>query len=138
MILVEYGCGSCGTPSDRWVQTPVPPRLACSSCGSVAKRRFGGALVAGRSADEAQPRRQQKAPAPVSGCSDHSGMPGCVLTPTAARALSARMRKDNRALEKELAYQESAIASGHLDVTAPPVLASPGHIAPEQKAAMNQ
>lgn len=44
-----------------------------------------------------------------------------MLTDTASRSLAARMRGDRRALEREQAYQSSAIAAGVLDPTAPPL-----------------
>lgn len=73
-------------------------------------------------------------PSTATGCADHSGVPGgCVLTPTAARALSARIRRGRRALEKELAYQEAGITDGSIDRTRLPVLQSSAHNAPIQK-----
>jgi hypothetical protein len=42
-----------------------------------------------------------------------------VLVPTAARMLAARARGDNRAIEREIAYQERAISEGTLSPSAP-------------------
>jgi hypothetical protein len=49
-------------------------------------------------------------------------VPGlCHMTPSAARVWVARARRDGRALDRELAYQESAARDGRLDASAAPV-----------------
>lgn len=134
MVIVEYRCVECRQRSERWMDTPIPALAQCRSCGSPAKRRFGGTFVGAQSSERPAASRTGPAPSTGAGCADHSGVPGgCVLTPTAARALSARIRGDNRALEKELAYQEAGVADGSIDRTRPPVLPSSAHNAPIQK-----
>lgn len=112
-VLVEYRCPACGRRTEHWVGRPVPDHAPCGGCGASAARRFGGALV-GRGSRSPAPA------APGGGCVPD--LPGsCVLAPTAARMLVARARGDNRAIDREAAHQERAIAAGTLDPTRGPV-----------------
>ena len=57
-------------------------------------------------------------PAPEA-VSDPEGVPGsCVLTPSAARMLDARIRGDGAAIERETDRQQAAIDTGRLDPAA--------------------
>lgn len=115
-ILVEYRCPDCDWRTERWVEHPLPSLSACARCARPARRQFGGALLA----RSAAPAAAASPPAASGGCGHGAGVPGtCTLTPTAARMLSARARGDNRALDREIAYQESAIKAGTLDPAGP-------------------
>lgn len=122
-ILIDYRCPACGASTEHWSPSPIAVTRPCGRCGEQARRRFGGALLRGAS------------PAPTgSSTTDHACAPtlpgSCGLVPTAVRALAARARGDNRALDREFAHQEREIAAGRLDPTASPVAASPAHRAP--------
>ncbi|RZT84200.1 hypothetical protein EV383_1037 [Pseudonocardia sediminis] len=119
-LLVEYGCPECGTRTDRWVSRPLPETADCGRCAGTARRRFGGALLTRSPAPSAGSPSSGDGRTPAGGCGHGAGVPGtCTLTPTAARMLSARVRGDNRALDREIAHQESAIKAGTLDPAAP-------------------
>lgn len=123
-ILIDYHCGSCGTQSEQWVHRPVAAQSTCGACGAIAHRRFSAAALLAEAPTSAAPT----APAGGHSCADHRGVPGsCTLTPTASRMLSARASGDQRAVDRELARQESAIAAGTLDPKAPVTSASPAH-----------
>ncbi len=114
-ILVEYRCPDCDWRTELWAGHPLPALAECARCAHPARRQFGGALLT-RSA----------APAPTPDvtdggrCGHGAGVPAtCTLIPTAARMLSARARGDNRALDREIAHQESAIEAGTLDPAGP-------------------
>lgn len=111
-ILLDYRCGGCGVRTEHWVPRPVPDEVACAQCGQAARRQFGGALLAGAPEPASREPRTDGAGA----CGHAPDVPGvCTLTPTAARMLTARARRNNQALEREIAYQESAIKAGTLD-----------------------
>lgn len=113
-VLVDYRC-DCGARTEHWAVRPVPDEAACGRCGCLARRQFGGALLTG--APEPTPR--EPAVGGAGACGHAPDVPGvCTLTPTAARMLTARARRDHRALEREIAYQESAIKAGTLDPNA--------------------
>ncbi|WP_214370011.1 zinc ribbon domain-containing protein [Pseudonocardia sp. H11422] len=117
-VLVDYRCRDCGVRTEHWVARPVPDEAACGRCGAPARRQFGGALLTGAP----EPKPVEPRISGASGCGHGAGVPGtCTLTPTAARMLTARARGDNRALEREIAYQEKAIKAGTLDPNASPV-----------------
>jgi hypothetical protein len=111
-ILVDYACLACGGRSEQWADNPVPPDGTCPACGARARRAWspvglaGGARGAGRPASGCDP--------PASGpplCARYPDVPGlCHLSPAAARTWLARARRDNRALEHEIARQEAAAA----------------------------
>lgn len=111
-VLIEYRCQDCGVRSERWATRPVPDKTVCTQCGRAARRLFGGALLTGAP----EPARSEPRADGGGACGHAPEVPGvCTLTPTAARMLTARARGDNRALEREVAYQESAIKAGTLD-----------------------
>lgn len=115
-VLVEYRCPACGARTERWAAHPVPALADCARCAQPARRRFGGALLAagGSTGPPSDPVGDG------GGCAEVSGVPGtCTLVPTAARMLAARARRDGRALEREVARQETAIAAGTLDPSGP-------------------
>ncbi|MHA6793441.1 zinc ribbon domain-containing protein [Pseudonocardia bannensis] len=114
-VLVDYRCRDCGVRTEHWVARPVPDEAACGRCGSPARRQFGGALLTGAP----EPKLVEPQMSGTGACGHAPGVPGtCTLTPTAARMLTARARGDNRALEREIAYQEKAIKAGTLDPNA--------------------
>jgi putative FmdB family regulatory protein len=114
-VLVDYRCRDCGVRTEYWVSCPAPDEATCARCGRQARRQFGAALLTGAS----EPTGREPRAAGAGGCGHAPDIPGvCSLTPTAARMLTARARGDNRALEREIAYQESAINAGTLDPTA--------------------
>ncbi|NMH95934.1 zinc ribbon domain-containing protein [Pseudonocardia acidicola] len=114
-VLVDYRCRGCGARTEHWVARPVPAEAACGRCGAPARRQFGGALLTGAP----EPRPVEPRTGSGGACGHAPGIPGtCTLTPTAARMLTARARGDNRALEREIAYQEKAIKAGTLDPNA--------------------
>jgi hypothetical protein len=78
--------------------------VGCEACGSPAQRRWSPVGLVGRAS---QPAAEPQAAAPAPLCQANRDIPGlCALSPTAARSLVARLRGDNRALEREIAYQE--------------------------------
>ncbi len=106
MILVDYRCDNCLGTSEHLVSNPVPATATCPACLSSARRRFAPVGLAGRaSAPVDKPVQSNRAL-----CRDNPDVPGlCHMTPDAARTWVARARKDNRALECELAYQERTL-----------------------------
>lgn len=123
-ILVDYRCASCGTQSEQLARQPVPSESTCSACGALARRRFSAAALLAKTSTSEAPA----APVGNHSCADHRGVPGsCTLTPAASRMLTARASNDQRAVERELARQETAIAAGTLDPEAPVTTASPAH-----------
>ena len=103
MILVDYRCPSCGRTAEAWVPSPAPATRSAPCCGVAARRRFGGRVLT----EGAAPAREGGPPIP--------GL--CTLTPTAQRAMTARVRGDTRALEREIAHQESAICPASSPIT---------------------
>lgn len=121
-ILVDYRCGSCDTQTERWAHQPVASQSTCGVCGATAHRRFSGAALLA----EAQTPGETAAAVRGHSCVDHMGVPGsCTLTPTASRMLTARASGDQRAIERELSRQETAIAAGILDPKLPVTATSP-------------
>lgn len=103
-VLVDYRCGRCGSTEERAVGSPPPPEVRCPSCGSWARRLWAPVGLGGRASQPATGTRPES-PGPL--CQANRDIPGlCALSPTAGRALVARVRGDNRALEAEIAYQE--------------------------------
>lgn len=118
-MLVDYRCGDCGGLTECWVSHPPPASTGCARCGRAARRRFGGALLTGRDGS-GRSVAAGSGTASSGGCGHPPGVPGtCTLVPTAARMLSARARGDHRAEDREIAYQERAIAAGTLDPSGP-------------------
>jgi hypothetical protein len=126
-ILVDYVCAACGITDEHWMRRPVEDSVDCRACGGTAQRRFGVGMLVGSTSPARPPEPRAGG---SSSCAGHAGVPGsCVLVPTAARALAARARGDNRALDAELASQQRAIAAGTLDPSAPVTTPSPAHAA---------
>jgi hypothetical protein len=103
-VLADYRCPGCGAVAHAWVPSPPPSEVDCTVCGLAARRVFSAVGVVGRA-------RQPSTAPPGAGngslCRTNQDIPGlCMFTPTAQRALVARVRGDNRALDAELAYQE--------------------------------
>lgn len=107
-VLVDYACPACGSFVEHRVAAPPPGELPCAQCGAPAKRRFGfrvGSLSETR-----------RAAAPNADAHDHPhGLGTCGLLPTAARALTARLSGDERALDREFRAQQRMISEGTLD-----------------------
>lgn len=133
MILVEYACPECRRRQERWAEGDIPATTACAACGASARRRFGGTLLG---AGPPAPTAPEPARPSVHGHSEndahghshsHShGTPGdCVLTPTAARMLRARIGGDRRLIEREAAHQEKEIGAGRLDPHRAPLVEPP-------------
>ncbi|WP_031470337.1 zinc ribbon domain-containing protein [Sciscionella sediminilitoris] len=116
MMLIEYACTECATSQEVWVRHTAAAAAECVACGGHTKRRFGGKLL-----------RAAKAPTEPAPAHGHcAGAPGdCVLEPTAARMLDARIRGDRRAIDRETAHQERAIGEGRLDPGRSPMLGQP-------------
>ena len=96
-----------------------PPReVMCANCGGMARRVWSPPSVTGRAH---QPSLEPSSASNGPMCRTNQDIPGlCMFSPTAARALVARVRKDNQTLEKELAYQE------HMQKEAPGTLSVGG------------
>jgi putative FmdB family regulatory protein len=107
-VLVDYRCTGCRGRFEHWAERPVPESSSCPACRAPARRLFGGTLL-GR-------RTGQDGPPPVDvACLRNSDVPGiCHMGPSASRRWAAMARKDQRAVESEIAYQESAITAGTL------------------------
>jgi hypothetical protein len=117
-ILVDYTCPACRGRSEQWADNPVPSHAACPACGAQARRAWSPVGLASSS------QTGKSGPEPVTGtsgiapneirrplCVRNPDVPGlCHLSPAAARTWVARARKDNRALEREIARQEAAAA----------------------------
>ena len=118
-MLVDYRCHACGCVNQSWVSSPPPPERECTVCAQVARRVFSSVGVVGRAR-----QRSSEPRVATSGslCRTNQDIPGlCMFSPTAQRALVARVRRDNRALDAELAYQE------HAQKEAPGTLTVGGH-----------
>jgi len=117
-VTVDYRCRSCGWAAERRVPSPPPADVPCGGCGAPARRVWSSVGIVGRAS-----RPASGPPAPSGpNCLANRDIPGlCTLSPTAARSLVARVRGDNRALDRELAYQE------RMQKEAPGVLTVGGH-----------
>ena len=103
-VLVEYRCRGCGSSLERFVPSPPLASVPCERCGSDARRTWGPPALTGR-ANKPSLEPSSAVNGPL--CRTNQDIPGlCMFSPTAARALVARTRNDNRSLERELAYQE--------------------------------
>ena len=111
-ILVDYACAACGGRSEQWAEIPVASHRTCPACGARARRAWSPVGLAGGTRDPERPSSGGAPPAsgpPL--CARNPDVPGlCHLSPAAARTWLARARKDNRALEHEVARQEAAAA----------------------------
>jgi hypothetical protein len=115
VILVDYTCPDCGRVAERWTVSPPPSNAACAACGGVARRVWSpvglrrGAQRSGPPADQTAGGAAKGAPRPGPPlCSQFPQVPGlCHMSPSAGRMWVARYRRDNRAVDAELARQES-------------------------------
>lgn len=116
-ILIEYTCPSCKRARDHWCPHPIPNTRDCE-CVGLARRRFNARLLSG------SPAPHHDRPAP----DQHAhALPGtCTLTPTASHMFQAQAAGDDRAIEREIAHQESAIQAGNLDPQRTPTTDYPG------------
>jgi hypothetical protein len=118
-VIVDYRCRACGSTVERVVPSPPTPAVPCETCGGTARRSWGPMALGGRAR---QPSIEPAAAATGPLCRTNQDIPGlCSFSPTAARAFVARARGDNRALERELAYQE------HMQKESPGTLTVGGH-----------
>lgn len=129
MILVDFRCSECLTISEKWVSSPPPVQVACESCTGQARRVFVPIRLGGRvgtpSKQEPFAARTALSTGSGGGCAHNPTIPGmCTLSDSAGRVLAARARRDNRALDAELARQEASAAER--TPTAADVI-SPGH-----------
>ena len=108
-ILVDYRCAACGRTSERRVDAPAPSAVPCEACEGEARRRFGFRVGPARGVTGPGDRGA------AAGHDHHDGLGTCGLIPTAARALTARLRGDERALEREFRAQERMVGEGTLD-----------------------
>lgn len=114
-ILVDYRCQSCAGRFEQWVPTPAPHRLVCPACGADAPRAWSPVALGGRARAVPGPGTgtaiSGSAATPL--CVTNPDVPGlCHMSSSAARAWLARARKDNRSLEREIAWQEQAAKAG--------------------------
>jgi hypothetical protein len=59
--LVDYRCEACATTHEIFAGSPVPDSIACPSCGSAARRKFGlGGLLGVRPARRARERLDEE------------------------------------------------------------------------------
>jgi len=121
-ILIDYRCTHCGGRSERWVDSPAPQAATCPACLGDARRVFGFGGIGGsaRTATSAPsgsgpPKEGQPDRLDPNFVARHTGVPGiCHMGPSAARRWAAMARKDTRAVEAEIAYQEKAVKDGTL------------------------
>ena len=109
-IIVDYRCTDCGTVKESYVESPAPSTRSCELCGGESQRRFSPVGLISRGGESA-PALTTSKKSESSLCAQNPDVPGlCHMSPTAGRAWVARFRGDNRALDAELARQESAAA----------------------------
>jgi DNA-directed RNA polymerase subunit RPC12/RpoP len=106
-ILVDYVCRTCAGRFEDWTTTPAAaPR--CPACGAQARRAWS---PVGLSRGTPPPQERPAARPEPSPCTKNPDVLGlCHMSPDAGRAWVARVRKDNRTLDRELARQEAAAA----------------------------
>lgn len=107
-VLVDYVCRTCCGRSEAWVVSPPPVTRVCPACGAVAQRAWASiGTLSSRSAAPAGRQRRSGGADPL--CVRNPDVPGlCHMSPSAGRVWVARARRDNRALDRELANQEAA------------------------------
>jgi hypothetical protein len=123
-MFVDYRCNRCGGVREERLPSPPPAMMTCVACGGSARRLFSAPAVlrSGPATGPAPP-----APPPPT-CLSHRDIPAlCHLDPSVAPAWIARARGDNRALERELARQESLKSGGVGQSTAGPAPVAPTH-----------
>lgn len=110
-LLVDYRCADCSGRTEHWVAHPIPADRRCPACHGAAHRLFGLGRL-GRSGGT-EPTAPSAEPSSADLCLQNSRAPGiCHMSPSAARRWAAMGRGDNRAVEREIAYQEASIAAG--------------------------
>lgn len=89
--------------------SPAPSTRSCQLCGGESLRRFSPVgLISGAGERVSGPPDDSQS-SDSSLCAQNPDVPGlCHMSPTAGRAWIARYRGDNRALDAELAKQETA------------------------------
>lgn len=108
-IIVDYRCTVCGLLREAFVDSPAPPRRPCVDCGGESVRRWSPVGIISRRQDKLPVVSQAKKFESL--CAANPDVPGlCHMSPSAGRAWVARYRRDNRALDAELARQETAAA----------------------------
>ncbi|WP_141566227.1 zinc ribbon domain-containing protein [Pseudonocardia sp. N23] len=108
-ILVDYVCPTCTGRFEAWAATPPPTTHRCPACGGPARRAWSP-IGLGRGPAAGSERHPLPAAEP-SLCTRNPDVLGlCHMTPEAGRAWVARVRGDNRTLDRELAKQEAAAA----------------------------
>jgi DNA-directed RNA polymerase subunit RPC12/RpoP len=109
MILVDYTCTQCSSTHESWTDSPPPTASRCPRCGEVARRRFAGVGLSGRSREPGVPAA--RGPKPQQLCTKYPQVPGlCHMSASAGRMWVAKYLSDHRAIEAELAVQESRAA----------------------------
>lgn len=108
-ILVDYACSACRGRFEVRVAVPPPPIHSCPACGGHGRRIWAPVGLLRRPGGTSGATNASSSLAGPPLCADNPDVPGlCHMTPSAGRAWVARARGDNRALERELAYQEAA------------------------------
>ncbi|GAA4884316.1 hypothetical protein GCM10023403_59730 [Pseudonocardia benzenivorans] len=110
-ILVDYSCPTCAGRFESWSAAPPPATRTCPACGTPARRAWSPVGLSRGAAGGGERRRPPLTPPEQSLCARNPDVLGlCHMTPEAGRAWVARVRGDNRTLERELAAQEAAAA----------------------------
>jgi hypothetical protein len=127
-IPVDYKCESCSYVFEARVPSPFPSRKPCALCGGEARRMYAAVGLLSPQPAPGSSTASSNRPGPSGGggqnpaspdCRFFRDVPGlCHMPPSVARAWSAKARGDNRALERELARQESVPADQAVPATA--------------------
>jgi hypothetical protein len=107
MILVDYTCTGCGQRTETWTPSPPVTTIGCATCGGAARRQWA---PIGLSTGGAEPTRRAPATSgrPTSLCARYPQVPGiCHMSASAARMWVAKYQRNNRAVDAELARQET-------------------------------
>lgn len=95
-IRVDYRCTQCGETREASVSSPPPGQGICPQCGGASRRRFSSFAVKGTPSRAEQVRAQRNVSVPGA----------CSMHPEVASVWSARVRRDERALDSALRSQE--------------------------------
>jgi putative FmdB family regulatory protein len=105
-ILNDYRCQSCGEMAEHWTPRPAPSLMTCHFCGGDARKLFAAPRLGGKAQ---APKATSSNPRP-SMCSQYPMVPGlCHMSEDAGRMWVAKYKGDNRAVEREIAYQETKV-----------------------------